>query len=73
MAIEKSSKILVGKTEICTFAGIGKDLFPDLIAKGFPAVCWGGKWRAHAENIEKWIQAATLPRGPQQDMEEIEN
>ncbi len=67
---KKSGRILVGKSEICTYAGVGKGLFPDLIARGFPAVFWGGAWRAHAENIEKWMQQATWPTGPQRDIPE---
>lgn len=70
--VQKSEKILAGKAEICIYAGIGQGLFPVLIKKGFPAVYWGGKWRAHADNIEKWMQRATLPAGPQEDVEETE-
>lgn len=68
----KSDRILVGKTEICAFAGIGQRLFPDLLQRGFPAVYWGGKWRAHADNVEEWMRSATIPSGPQSDIAEQE-
>lgn len=71
--MEKSSRILVGKSEICSYAGIGQRLFPDLIARGFPAVYFGGKWRAHAENVEVWMQSATRPKGPQPDIADMED
>lgn len=67
---KKSERILVGKAEICCFAGIGQRLFPEVIEKGFPAVYWGGKWRAHADNVEAWMKSATIPRGPQTDLPE---
>ena len=70
--VEKSGKILVGREEICRYAGIGRNLFPDVISRGFPAVFWGGKWRAHAENVEAWMQLATRPNKPQIDKAEIE-
>lgn len=66
----KSDKILVGIDEICAYAKVGTRLFPDLIKRGFPAVKWGGKWRAHADNVEGWMQAATRPAGPQRFTEE---
>ena len=68
--MKKSDKILVGKSEICAYARMGKGLFPELIKKGFPAVFWGGARRAHADNIETWMKAATMPRGPQRDIPE---
>lgn len=71
--MEKSQRILVGKTEICAYAGIGKGLFPDLITRGFPAVYWGGKWRAHTANVDAWMQFATKPTGPQPDMADIDD
>ncbi|MDY6903706.1 MAG: hypothetical protein SWH61_03380 [Thermodesulfobacteriota bacterium] len=66
----ESQKILTGKDEICAYAKIGKSIFPDLIAKGFPAVYWGGKWRAYTDNIETFMRAATMPTGPQEDKDE---
>lgn len=68
--VTKSKRILVGKTEICIFAGVGKNLFPELITRGFPAVFWGGKWRAHGDNVEAWMRTMTLPAGPQSDVED---
>jgi hypothetical protein len=68
--MEKSSRILVGKAEICRFAGFSKGLFPDLLSLGFPAVFWGGAWRAHTDNIESWMRQATVPAGPQKDIPE---
>lgn len=55
--------------EICTYSKFGVNMFPELIARGFPAVFWGGAWRAHADNIETWMQWATLPAGLHQDIE----
>ncbi|MCF8094453.1 MAG: hypothetical protein K9J79_03740 [Desulfobacteraceae bacterium] len=71
--MEKSDKILVGKEEICKVAGIGKQLFPDVISRGFPAVFWGGKWRAHRENVESWMKLATKPSKPQTDLAAAED
>jgi len=71
--MSESNKILRGKTEICSYTKVGKDLFPDLIARGFPAVYWGGAWRAHTDNIDTWMRAATIPSGPQQDLPDQEN
>jgi len=71
--MEKSDRILVGRSEICIYSGFGKSHFAELIKMGFPAIFWGGKWRAHTENIEAWMQSATRPRGvPQDVMEEDE-
>lgn len=72
MEERRSNRILVGKTEICAFAGFGKGLFPELLQRGFPAVYWGGAWRAHTENIETWMRSATIPSGPQQDLPDRE-
>jgi len=69
---QKSTKILVGRAEIATFAGFGVNSFPELIAIGLPAVFYLGKWRAHAENIERWIQTTTIPAQAQRYVEEEE-
>ena len=68
--MRKSETILVGKEEIAAYAGVGVNLFPILLSQGFPAVMWGGKWRAHANNVEQWMLRATIPKGPQKDVEE---
>lgn len=66
--VAKSRRILVGKGEICAYAGVGKNLFPELIEMGFPAVFWGGAWRAHADNVEGWMQKKLIPTRPQIDI-----
>jgi len=63
----KSEKILVGKEEICAFAGFGKNAWGEMLSLSFPAVFIGGKWRAYAENVEGWAKAVTMARGPQAD------
>ena len=71
--MQKSEKILVGKEEICAFAGFSKNIWPEMMAMGFPAVFFGGKWRAFAENVEKWAQAVSMPRGAQVDQPDKED
>lgn len=66
--MKKSEKILVGKSEICQFAGFGVGIWKELLNKNFPARYLFGAWRAHAENVEKWMQVATLSAGPQADI-----
>ena len=72
--MKKSEKILIGKDEICEVAGIGHRLFSELVASGkFPARYFGGKWRAHRDNIEDWYKINTFPAGPQPDMAGVED
>ncbi len=68
--MQRSKKILVGKNEICEFSRFGKGLFPELIRLGFPAVFWGGAWRAHVDNIDAWLKWVTVPGRPQKDVPE---
>lgn len=72
--MKKSDKILVGKEEICEVAGIGPRLFSELVARSqFPARFFGGKWRAHKENIEDWHRIYTRSPGPQPDIADLED
>jgi len=68
--MQKSEKILVGKEEICSYAGFSCGVFQEMLNIGFPAVKFAGAWRAHVQNIDDWTQVVTRPTGPQQDKED---
>jgi hypothetical protein len=68
MAIKRSNKILVGRSEICQYAGFGMGVFDSLLKMRIPVRKIFGAWRAHCDNIDEWFRLITLVQGPQIDM-----
>ena len=42
---------------------ISRQLLHKLITKGLPASLIDGTWYAHKDNVDKWFQLITVPKG----------
>lgn len=54
-----SKKILWTADVISKYIGVSRNGFYDLVKMGLPAVVIGGKWCAHADNLEMFFQRGT--------------
>lgn len=57
--MREKSGILHGKKAIKDYLGVGEDYLQEYIAAGMPVLITGGKWVAHADNIEDFFRKIT--------------
>ena len=57
--MEKKDGLLQGRDEICEYLGISRPTFENFIEWGLPARYEQGRWYAHTETLNTWLQRWT--------------